>query len=163
MWAMEKNRPCFPWSTGCLTRLMEEILHQLMCSLSHYLPGLCITGGWFAPPQKENTNSNFQPFFRCTKCDPHIQLWEYGTPQNGWLELERAFPLWGLGPRAYLTRCFGWKPLASPKDSWSVVLLHLDGIRLVLFHRGPGFCRNFCWGKKNTLSQKFEKSQGPLN
>ena len=60
---------------------MEEILHQLMCSLSHYLPGLSITGGWFAPPpQKENENSNFQPFFRCTNAILII-VWEYGIPK----------------------------------------------------------------------------------
>ena len=28
-----------------LILLMEEILHQLICSLSHYLQGLCIPGG----------------------------------------------------------------------------------------------------------------------
>ena len=58
---------------------MEEILHQLMCSLSHYLQGLCIPGGaGFLPSTVSSQKTGLSYFWKRRSiftCTLHQVVW----------------------------------------------------------------------------------------
>ena len=126
--------------------LMEEILHQLICSLSHYLQGLCIPGG-----------AGFLPSTVCIGSLRNPKLWgiqmqninvnsivsvKIHQHTNGtWLYEISGFFFPGLFPilvTGCLLQCFNTFWPASVK-SWREFLRSLD------CQRGRGPRRPFTW------------------